>query len=135
MIVADATLITHLCVDGDFTSLAEAVLKQDPAWVAPMLWRSEVRSALASYLRQGWMDLESITVSWHIAEEVIAGREYSVDARKVLELVARSKCSAYDCEYVALAQELGVTLVTADRQLLKAFPKIAASLEKFTKRK
>ena len=133
MIVADATLITYLCVDGDFTPLAEAVLEHDPVWVAPMLWRSEVRSALSKYLHHGLMGFESIMVSWHMAEEVMAGREYSVDARKVLELVAQSKCSAYDCEYAALAQELGMPLVTADKQLLKAFPKTAVALEKFAK--
>ena len=38
---------------------------------------------------------------------------------------ATSHCSAYDCEFVALALELEVPLVTADRQLLRSFPRIA----------
>ena len=135
MIVADATIITYLCVDGDQTPLAEAVMENDPAWVAPLLWRSEFRNALAKYLHHGWMGMESVLVSLHMAEEAIAGREYAVDSRKVLELSAQSKCTAYDCEYVALAQDLGVPLVTTDKQILHAFPKTAVSLEKFAKKK
>lgn len=34
-------------------------------------------------------------------------------------------CTAYDCEFVALSQRLGVPLVTLDRALLKAFPRLA----------
>jgi predicted nucleic acid-binding protein len=60
-------------------------------------------------------------------------RSYDVSSEKVLELAMQSNCSAYDCEYVALAQDLGVPLVTADKQILKAFPKIAISMEKFVK--
>jgi predicted nucleic acid-binding protein len=34
---------------------------------------------------------------------------------------------------VALAQDLGVPMVSADKQVLRAFPKIAVSMEKFVK--
>jgi predicted nucleic acid-binding protein len=40
----------------------------------------------------------------------------------VLRLSQESNCSAYDCEYVALAEFLDVVLVTADGKLAKAFP-------------
>jgi predicted nucleic acid-binding protein len=62
------------------------------------------------------------------AEALLAGNEHDVDSRHVLELVRDSDCSAYDCEYVALAIRLGVKLVTMDSKLLKAFPKHALSL-------
>jgi predicted nucleic acid-binding protein len=39
-----------------------------------------------------------------------------------MELVAVSPCSAHDCEYVALADTLGVPLLTYDRGVLDAFP-------------
>jgi predicted nucleic acid-binding protein len=39
--------------------------------------------------------------------------------------------SAYDYEFVAVAEDLAVRLVTADRQVLQAFPSIAVSPDKF----
>ena len=48
-----------------------------------------------------------------------------------MNLVAASGCLAYDCEFVALAQWLGITLVTSDSEILKVFPQAAISLEGF----
>lgn len=49
----------------------------------------------------------------------------------MVRLAARSGCSAYDCEFVTLARDLDVRLVTLDRQILRSFPKLAVPLEKF----
>jgi predicted nucleic acid-binding protein len=56
------------------------------------------------------------------AEALLAGNEHEVDSRRVLELVRDSDCSACDCEFVALAVQLGVKVVTMDKKMLKAFP-------------
>ena len=48
-------------------------------------------------------------------------------------LVASSDCSAYDCEFIALAQEHRVPLVTMDRQLLRDFPDQTVALQKFVR--
>jgi predicted nucleic acid-binding protein len=53
------------------------------------------------------------------------------DTNRVLRLAMESRCSAYDCEFVALAQDLGIPLVTVDRRLLNAFPSIAVSIHNF----
>ncbi len=58
----------------------------------------------------------------------MAGNERKVDSPRVLELVRDSDCSAYDCEFGALAAGLNAKLVTMDRKLLKAFPKYTISL-------
>ena len=135
MIVADINLIAYFSIYTEHSTLAEAVCAADSIWVAPLLWRSEYRANLMKYINHAGMNFETAVSSLRVAEEAIAGREYAVDARKVLELAIESKCSAYDCEYVALAQDLGVPLVTTDKQILRAFPKTAVSMEKFAKKR
>jgi len=65
------------------------------------------------------------------AESLMAGREAEVDSKRALELAAGSKCSAYVCEYVVLAESLRVRLVTADTRVLRNFPAIAHSPRQF----
>jgi len=135
VIVADTNLIAHFSIHTEQSALAEAVCAEDPIWAAPLLWRSEYRGTLVKYVQHSGMGFNLALASLRLAEEAIAGREYSVDSRSVLELAIQSRCSAYDCEYVVLAQDLGVPLVTADKQILKAFPKTAVSLARFAKKK
>jgi predicted nucleic acid-binding protein len=105
---------------------------KDQAWAAPLLWRSEFRNALVGLLRRGDVTRQEADRLVEAAEEWMSGREFTVESRAVLRLAAESSCSAYDCEFVAVAQELGLTLVTADRQLLKAFPETAVAPDAFT---
>jgi predicted nucleic acid-binding protein len=65
------------------------------------------------------------------AARLIAGREYTVPSGRVFEAVTKSTCSAYDCEFVAVAEDLGVPLVPADNRILNDFPDLAVSLEAF----
>jgi predicted nucleic acid-binding protein len=127
VIVADVNLIAYFWITGEHTAAAEAVLASDPEWAAPLHWRSEWRNVLAGYLRRGELDVAGALERVAAAEALFRGREYLVEAAPVLDLVARSSCSAYDCEYVALARQLGVPLVTADRRLLAEFAGTAVS--------
>jgi predicted nucleic acid-binding protein len=131
VIVADVNLVAYLWITGEHTEAAEAVLAMDPEWAAPLLWRSEWRNVLAGYLRRGELDVAGALERAAAAEALLRGREYVVEAASVLELVARSPCSAYDCEYVALARQLGVPLVTSDRRILAAFAGTAVSPRDF----
>lgn len=131
MIVADTNLLVHLFVHGPQTSEAEAVLMKDQSWAAPSLWRSEFRNALVGLLRRGDVTRQEADRLVEAAEEWMSGREYAVESQSVLRLATESVCSAYDCEFVAVAQDLGLPLVTADRQLLKAFPETAVAPDAF----
>jgi len=134
VIVADTNLFVYLYVRGQRTGQAEAVLARDSSWAAPLLWRSEFRSTLVGLVRQRDLTLADAIVLVAEAEQWMAGREYSVVSTQVLELAARSGCSADDCEFVALAQDLHTPLVTIDRQVLKAFSGVALSPETFLAR-
>ena len=128
MIVVDSNVVAYLYLPGDYTAAAEALLENDPEWAAPLLWRSEFRNILAGYLRRKTLSFDQICGLQAEAESLLAGSEFEVDSRAVLELVRDSDCSAYDCEFIALANKLDTKLVTVDKKLLKAFPKRTVAL-------
>ncbi len=133
MIVVDTNLIFYFLVSGAFTRESLEVYKRDPEWAAPSLWRSEFRSALTTFIRRGLLGLEPAIAKMEAAESLMADSEFEVDSKDVLRLARESGCSAYDCEFVALAQHLGVPLVTADHKLLSAFKDTAVSMEGFAR--
>lgn len=128
MIVVDSNVLAYLYLPGDHTARAEALLERDPDWAAPVLWRSEFRNILAGYMRRKTLTFDQACNLQTEAESLLAGSEFEVDSWTVLELVRDSDCSAYDCEFVALAIKLDTKLVTVDKKLLRAFPTRAAAL-------
>jgi predicted nucleic acid-binding protein len=128
VIVVDSNVLAYLYLPGQHTAAAEALLERDPDWAAPVLWRSEFRNILAGYLRRGDLTFDHALALQREAEELLVDSEYEVDSARVLELVRDSDCSAYDCEFVALALQLETRLVTMDGKLLRAFPQIARAL-------
>ena len=128
MIVVDSNVLAYLYLPGEYTAAAEALLEQDSDWAAPILWRSEFRNILAGYLRRKAITFEQAISLQREAESLLEGAEFELESLAVLELVRDSDCSAYDCEFIALAMRLDTTLVTMDKKLLRAFPKRAIAL-------
>lgn len=131
MIVVDTNLIAYLLLGGTGTTTARAVFKHDPEWASPILWRSEFRSILAGYIRRGDLQVGDAVTVLRKAEELLAGREHLVRSERVLRLIGSSGCSAYDCEFVVLAEQLRVPLVTSDRRILRDFPSVAVSPSRY----
>jgi predicted nucleic acid-binding protein len=131
MIVVETNIIGYLYLTSDYSSLAEYALLKDPLWTAPILWRSELRNVLALYIRKEILSLAEAQKVMEEASRLMQDREYEVTSQQVLELVAMSSCSAYDCEFVALAKDLDVPLVTTDKQILKQFSGSAISLKAY----
>ena len=128
MIVVDTNVLAYFLLPYEFSAAADKLFKRDPEWAAPILWRSEFRNLLAGELRRENLSFDEILKAQAEAEALLEGNEHEVDSRRVLELVRDSNCTAYDCEFVVLAIQLGVKVVTMDKKLLKAFPQHTAAL-------
>ncbi len=131
MIIVDANLIGALFIQSDQSPLATRIFEKDPDWYAPLLWQSEVRSLITSYLRHNIIKLDRATQIMDEAHALMMEHERFVSSNLVLELVSMSKCTSYDCEYVSLAKEMNLTLVTFDKQVVGEFPGMAVFPEHF----
>jgi predicted nucleic acid-binding protein len=131
MIIVDTNVIASMWVPNDMDEWVYKVLKKDDDWVAPLLWRSEFRNVLSIYLRKEILDLSVVLQATEEAEQLMDANEFEVNSTQVMSLVSDSSCSAYDCEFVALADDLNIQLVTFDKKIIHEFPNIAISPEEF----
>jgi len=131
MIVVDNDVISYFWLEASRTAAARSVRGRDDEWVAPRLWISEFRNVLYQHMRHRDLPFPDALRIAETAEADMMEHTYDVPTEDVLRLVDTSGHSAYDCEYVALAQSLGVPLVTGDRRLPNLFPATAVLLEDF----
>jgi predicted nucleic acid-binding protein len=131
VIVVDTNVIAGFWIRGSQSTHCDHVKAADPDWHSPFLWRSEFRNALAGYIRRGTLTIGRALDLIHEAEAMMRNRAHAVESARILSLISASTCSAYELEFVALAQTLGVTLVTNDAQVLREFPDVARSLLSF----
>lgn len=129
MIVVDTNILAYHCLPGPASRRTELLLRLDPEWTAPPLWRAEFRNLLCGYMRRGELTEAKALEIIADAADTLKGGEHTTSDHAVLALVSRSRCTAYDCEFAALAEALGTVLVTEDKALLSAFPKLCRSLD------
>ena len=134
MIVADSNLIAYLLIPGDKSVIADEIFLKDPDWAVPLICRSEIRNILTLYMRHENMTLIQAQATMEKAERLWREHEYSVPSNDVLALTHKHSVTAYDGEFVVLAQELGVPLITFDKAVKRLFPKIAIEPTEYLKR-
>jgi predicted nucleic acid-binding protein len=127
MIVADASLLAHLLIPGLDQVSAEAVHQRDSHWCAPGLWPYEFRHTLLKYIRAKGLNQEQAN---NLMTHACAGMDTlptDAPSSNVIATALAFGISAYDAEYVALAQALGAPLITYDQKLVRATRGIALS--------
>lgn len=120
MAVLDASVYAEaLTHGGDLGRRARARVAADASWDAPHVLPAEVTSAMRGLLLAG-------AIAPHVAERArkrlgatrLRLHAFAPFAERVWEL--RSNLTVYDAWYVALAERLGVALVTSDERLASA---------------
>lgn len=133
MIVVDTNVISNLYFPSNETELVEKLYQKDPIWTVPFLWRSEFRSVGALYYRKGILTYDAVKDAVLRAEELLWGYEEMVESEEVFPLIQKSSCSAYGCEFVALALRFNMHLITYDKKIINEFPDVAVRPEQYLK--
>jgi hypothetical protein len=131
MIVVSSELVAALYVQGELTEIAEAVLRRDPAWASPMIWRAVLPHHLAPALRSGALSREVARRIITAAPELFRGREFPAPLENNMAVILGSSCSAFMAPFVTLAKGLGIPLITTDADALTGFPAIAVQASDF----
>lgn len=131
MIVVDTNIIAYLVIEGEKTQLARDLFNADASWRVPMLWRHEFLNVLATYERQNGLPLVECISLFNKTLDFISPYEHAVDLSLALTLASTFHISAYDAQYIALAQSLNALLITEDRKLRSAAPHIAKSMQEY----
>ena len=133
MIVVDSNVIAYFYLPGEFTSLAEEIMKKDSHWIVPGVWRYEFNNILANHVKYKKTPLKLVLNVLKNAQKILIENEFMVLAETVIELAVKHKHSSYDCEFIALAMNKNVRLVTCDKKLATTFPETAIHAEYFIK--
>lgn len=129
MIVVDANVLAASLIWG--TPASKALLAMDADWVVPPIWLAELRNVLVKYIRQDRMSADEAMSVLEKAWKRVTPADREIPSRRIMELAATTRSSAYDCEYVVLAEMLHLKLITGDRALAGKFPGVAVPLESF----
>ena len=118
MIVADANVLTYLLIPQPLTKKAERARSKEKIRVVPQVLPHELLSVVMKYVRAGQISVDEASRTFRRGLAMVEVSIIRIDPSAVLRLAERSGCSTYDCQYVWLANDLGLPLLTEDREVL-----------------
>jgi predicted nucleic acid-binding protein len=128
MLVVDTNIIFPCLVRSAITDRVEALRARDAMWHTEPFALVELSNVLATYEQAGHLTLRQSLDCLGEAESWLGPDFVSVPHGEVLELAVRHRVSAYDARFLAVAKILGQKLVTEDKKLRAAAPRLTQSL-------
>jgi predicted nucleic acid-binding protein len=131
MIVVDVNIVAYLLIKGEKTDFARTLWEIENDWHLPGLWIHEFLNLLATSERAGHLKLNRCLEVLEEAWALFDSKTHVVDPGETLRLAARYRLTAYDAQYLALAQSMQTWLVSEDGKLRRAVPQCVRSMRSF----
>lgn len=132
MIIVDTNAVFHFFASKKQEGQdMKNVYELDKHWIVPYLFWYELLNVFCSQIKYASMTLERAQELYEMVRVFFYDRVYSSNPQKVLNIAVESECSVYDCEFVAIAIDFGIPLITYDKKILKTFSNIAMTADTF----
>jgi predicted nucleic acid-binding protein len=128
MLLVATNVVAYLLIDGDHTEAAQQLRRRDPDWRSEAFLLVEFTNVLASSVATKQMTLGLAENSLGKAVALFDGKLRSMPPASVLAAAVRHRVSAYDARFLALAEAIGLPVVTEDKKLRDAAPNLTQSL-------
>jgi predicted nucleic acid-binding protein len=128
MLLVDTNVVAYLLIEGDHTQAAQQLRRRDPDWRSEAFLLVEFTNVLASSVATKQMTLGLAENSLGKAVALFDGKLRSMPPASVLAAAVRHRVSAYDARFLALAEAIGLPVVTEDKKLRDAAPNLTQSL-------
>jgi predicted nucleic acid-binding protein len=135
VIVVDTNILAALYFQHEKSLVIEQLQQADPDWMMPSIWKSELISVATAYYRKGFISLPDAIEILQGAIRIFEPSEIDPELSRVMNLMANTKCSSYDCQFAALAVQFDVPLITYDKQILTEFSTFALTPETYLAKK
>ena len=113
MIVVSTDVVAALYLPGENTGTAEAVLKRDPAWASPMLWRTLLPHYVTEPLARARSPRNSSASCWRKQKNCFSAGSFPLLPKENMRFVFQSQCSAF----IAPFSRIGKGAASASRYL------------------
>jgi predicted nucleic acid-binding protein len=128
MLLVDTNVVAYLLIEGDHTQAAQQLRRRDPDWRSEAFLLVEFTNVLASSVATKRMTLGLAGNFLGKAVALFDGKLRSMPPASVLAAAVRHGVSAYDARFLALAEAIGLPVVTEDKKLRDAAPNLTQSL-------
>jgi predicted nucleic acid-binding protein len=128
MVLIDTNVLAYLLIQGEQTDAAQRLRRSDPDWRSEAFIMVEFTNVLVGYTVAKRMTLARAQNLLDKAETILDGKLARIPHTQVLTTAARHRVTAYDAHFLALAEGLGLRLITEDSKLRAAAPVLTQSL-------
>lgn len=119
MIVIDASVVAYLMIEGEMTDVVRELYRVDSDWVTPPILNHEILSILAAVGTEE-QSSQSVEVIWRDVRALLGAKQQVPDPVNSLRLAVELGISGFDAQYLSLAQQLNLPLITGEARLIEA---------------